>query len=456
MVHATFASAQSPEDASAAIGGWGGGTEVHPAGAAPPKPRLRAPPSSSPAKAPADPIRHRAGGRRSTAASADHGSAAAANAVIGYQAAGDRDRTALQFSLVGPTDLQARSLSNPPRVIVDLPETTFRLPPGTGQSGHGLVTAFRYGLIEAGKSRIVIDTAGPAKVARAEVVLADAGSAFTLELELVPTSERELAAIEIAEAALTFRPVFPDDGPGAPRAGLPARPVVVVDAGHGGIDSGASGSRVAEKDLTLAVARHIEKALASTARYEVIMTRDRDVFVSLDERVAISRRHHADLFVSIHADSLPNREAAGRVVRGATVYTLAEQASDDLTRRVADKENAVDLLAGLPVSMSADDQVRDILLDLMRRESLGFAADFRQLLIGEMGNRILLSHNPKRSGPFKVLRQPASPSVLVELGYVSNLDDERVMMQPDWQAKLAAAVARSVDAHFRRRTVARQ
>lgn len=371
------------------------------------------------------------------------------NAVLGHAMRGDRTRTTILFDLGGPTEVHTRSLARPPRVIVDLPETEFRLPPATGRTGQGLITAFRFGLIEAGKSRIVLDTAEPARVASAEVVLAEAGSAFRLQIELVPTTERELAAIELAEAAIAFRPALPEP-PTPSRPGLPARPVVVVDPGHGGIDTGASGSRVAEKDLVLAVARQVERALRSTARYEVVMTRDRDVFVSLDERVAISRRNHADLFISLHADSLPDREGS-KAVRGATVYTLADQASDDLTRRVAESENAVDLLAGFSVSLAGDDQVRDILLDLMRRETHTFSSAFRQLLVGALGSSVLLSRDPNRSGPFKVLRQPGSPAVLVELGYISNAEDERIMQQPAWQARVASAVVRAVHEHFRQR-----
>jgi N-acetylmuramoyl-L-alanine amidase len=184
------------------------------------------------------------------------------------------------------------------------------------------------------------------------------------------------------------------------------------------------------------------------------MTRSQDVFVSLDERVAISRRHQGDLFVSIHADSLPTREAA-RTVRGATVYTLAEQASDDAARRVADKENAVDLLAGLPVTQTDDEQVRDILIDLMRRESQGFANDFRRSLLGALRPTARLSRDPERSGPFRVLRQPATPAVLIELGYISNAEDEKQMLSVEWQSRVAESVARAVDGHFRVRTARR-
>jgi len=377
------------------------------------------------------------------------------NAVIGYALEGDETRTLISFDLASPTDVTARSVANPPRVIVDFPETEFRLPPAAGQSGHALIRVFRYGLIEAGKSRVVLDTAGPARVERVELVLAEAGGAFRLEIELVPTTAQQLAAAELAEAVLNLKPAMTDVEPRQvaapePRQGSTQRPLVVVDPGHGGIDPGASGALIAEKDLVLSVALHIERALKAAQSYDVVLTRSTDVFVSLDERVAIAQRRGADLVVSVHADSIPGTEAA-RQVRGATVYTLAEHASDDLTRRVADKENSADLLAGLPNSTTADESVRGILMDLMWRETMGFASTFREALLAELRGSVLLSRDPRRSGPFRVLRNPGSPAVLVELGYISNPEDERIMMKPDWQSKLAAAVVRAINQHFKRR-----
>ncbi|MGD9802043.1 MAG: N-acetylmuramoyl-L-alanine amidase [Hyphomicrobiaceae bacterium] len=378
------------------------------------------------------------------------------NAILGYALEGDGQRTVLSFDLGGPTAVSARSLANPPRVIVDLPETEFQLPQGAGQEGRGLVRVFRYGLIEAGKSRIVIDTAGPVMVDRAEVMLADAKGAFRLEIEISPTTAQQLVAAELAEAALNITPTpLPEPEPAPRPVPVSHRPVIVVDAGHGGIDPGASGAHIAEKDLVLSVAQHIEKALKAARGYDVVMTRTSDVFIALDERVAIAHRHNADLFVSVHADSIPGLEAA-KHVRGATVYTLAEHASDDLTRRVADKENSADLLAGLPASTVADDMVRGILLDLMWRETKGYATEFREALLKELRSSVLLSRDPRRSGPFRVLRNPSSPAVLVELGYISNAEDERIMMRADWQSKVAAGVVRAVDEHFRRRLAARR
>lgn len=422
--------------------GWGAATEVKPA-------RPKPPPQAKPQARPAAPV---VANRRSPALSA---ALPPANAVVGATIEHDEARTVVAFDLGGPVEASVRSLSNPPRVIVDLPETEFRLPAEARSQASGLVKAYRYGLIDQGKSRIVIDTTDPVRVDRSEVVLAEAGGAFRLEIVMAKVSERELAALELAEAVRSIEPSAMVEAEARSRTGPSPRPVIVVDPGHGGIDPGALGSQSSEKDLVLAVSRQIERALLATGRYEVVLTRSRDVFVSLDERVAMSRRLSADLFLSVHADSAPSRDRAP-AIRGATIYTLAEQASDDAVRQKAEKENAVDLLAGLPASTIADDQVRNILLDLMRRETHAFATDFRQTLVKSMRERVLLARDPMRSGPFKVLRQAGSPAVLLELGYISNADDERIMQQPDWQARVAASVVRAIDAHFRDRTAARR
>ncbi len=372
---------------------------------------------------------------------------------LGVELVGDANQARLALTLNGPLQFTVQRLTAPYRIIIDLPLTEFRLPAGTGRQGKGLVSAFRYGLFAAGKSRLVIDTAGPARVEGVRVI--EVASEHKLEIELKSTTDAEFAAAEMVAAAqsIDLKPAFPAPEvlPEKPRAAA-SRPVIVIDPGHGGIDPGAQGSHGYEKDLVLAVATEIRRRLLATRRYEIVMTRNTDVFVSLDQRVRVSRQQNADLFLSLHADSIAAIELASSI-RGATVYTLSDRASDERARRAAEKENAADVLAGLSVGTEASDgQVRDILFDLVRRETSNFSSDFRSLLVGRMRGRVGLAKDPARSAPFKVLRQPGSPAVLIELGYISNAEDEVLMASQPWQKGVAELVATAVEDYFKRRT----
>ncbi|MFM9942445.1 MAG: N-acetylmuramoyl-L-alanine amidase [Hyphomicrobiaceae bacterium] len=367
---------------------------------------------------------------------------------------GDARRTRIAFEMSGRPEFTAYRLADPYRVIVDLSGVEFALPQGAGRQRLGLVSAFRYGLVAEGKSRIVIDTAGPVRIEWARLEAATSGPGASLTLDFIPATATEVAADEIAAATAGFDAAKPK-APERPDAAKPKRnrPIVVIDPGHGGIDSGAQGALGLEKDLVLAVALQIQRALAATRRYDIVMTRSTDVFLSLDQRVRLSSRHVADLFISIHADSLAARELAHQV-RGATLYVLSDKASDDRSRRLAEKENAADLLAGLRIDTAPNDvQVRDILVDLMRRESATLSNDFRSLLLGQMRPRLALAKEPARAAPFKVLRQPGSPAVLLELGYISNPEDEKLMGTEVWQRSIAQAVTAAVAEYFRRQVV---
>ena len=300
----------------------------------------------------------------------------------------------------------------------------------------------------------MIDTAGPVRVEAARLDTSPSGPGSRLQLDFIATTATEFAADEIAAAASGAGLTQPERAPVVEKPSASrARPVIVIDPGHGGIDSGAQGALGHEKDIVLAAAREIRRALLATRRYDIVMTRSSDVFVSLDQRIRLTRAQAADLFLSIHADSLATRELA-QSVRGATLYVLSEKASDDRARRMAEKENASDLLAGLEIGKdTADDQVRTILVDLMRRESATLSNDFRSLLISQMRPRTTLSRDPARSAPFKVLRQPASPAVLIELGYISNAEDEKLMASQAWQRTVAEAVTAAVGDYFRSRIV---
>ena len=380
--------------------------------------------------------------------------ARASSATPGITLAGDAARIRLTVDLTAETTPSAFRLLDPARVVVDLPGVELARPLSGGPLARGFVTGVRAGLFAPGKLRVVLDTAGPAAVELARVLPAAAGQPARLEVVVVPAGAASARAGEIAAAAGGLRIEMPQPEepvkPIEPRR--KARPVVVVDPGHGGIDPGAQGGKGVEKDLVLAVAREVRRALLATRRYEVVMTRTTDVFVALDQRVRISRQSNADLFLSLHADTLDSKTLA-QSVRGATVYTLSDKATDARAAAVAAKENASDLLAGLDVGQGeGDGSVRDILVDLMRRESANFSTDFRRLLVREMRPRLTLARDPNRSAPFKVLRQPGSPAVLIELGYISNATDEQQMLEPQWQKGVAEAIRLAVDAYFKRRT----
>lgn len=354
--------------------------------------------------------------------------------------------TRLVFDLNRKIDVSVSTLADPDRVVVDLPEVDFRISPTAGQNGKGLVKAFRFGLFDANQSRIVIDTDGPVRVVKAQIE----GKRPQLVLEFARAAPGSAPVADVSKPAL--RPGY-DEEPLVETVRSSDRPLIVIDPGHGGLDPGAVGpDGLLEKDVALAVALHLQKLLTETGRYSVVLTRNRDIYVPLEQRVRISRQHKADLFISIHGDAVPDELAS--MVRGGSVYTLSEHASSEQARRLAEKENAADILAGVQSVASEEvDEVRNILFDLLRRETANFSADFSHLLTNELRKHITLARDPQRSAAFKVLQQPESPSVLIELGFMSNADDEKLLRSPDWQNKVARAILAAIDSYFSKRAL---
>jgi N-acetylmuramoyl-L-alanine amidase len=222
--------------------------------------------------------------------------------------------------------------------------------------------------------------------------------------------------------------------------------VVVIDPGHGGIDPGAVGRhKVYEKVITLAMAEQLRKELTRRGRYRVVLTRDKDTFVRLRDRVAIARAAGADLFLSLHADSIANSK-----VRGASVYTLSETASDKEAADLAAQENKADLIAGMDLTGEST-EVTNILIDLAQRETMNHSAAFARILVDDMADLTKFVRKSHRFAGFAVLKAPDVPSVLIEMGYLSNSADEARLLKASYRANLAKAIAEAIDAYFERR-----
>ncbi|WP_245586599.1 N-acetylmuramoyl-L-alanine amidase [Pleomorphomonas oryzae] len=355
---------------------------------------------------------------------------------------GDDSRTRFVLDLSGEVDLSAFTLGEPYRVVIDLPDIDFRLPSGIGSTGRGLVSDWRYGQFAAGRSRIVLDVTGPVKIDKAFVLPAVENQPARLVLDLLKTTtaafEEDLRKSQLARDTAN-EPVQKADQLPPPDRSKREKPLIVIDAGHGGVDSGTiSASGVLEKDIVLAFAKKLQERLEQTGKVAVLLTRTDDTFLPLGARVQFGRDHAADLFLSIHADS----EHEGSV-RGATVYTLSDKASDREAAELAAKENASDLIAGLDLQKEADG-VTDILVDLTRRETRNFSASFANGLVGDLASTTRMIKNPRRSAGFQVLRAHDVPSVLVEIGYLSNDQDEKLLTSDEWRSRVADAVTQAV------------
>jgi len=359
--------------------------------------------------------------------------------------AGDAGSTRIFLDFDRSIEVSHFFMESPDRLVIDAPAILFRFAEPELIEPRGLVSGLRYGAMARDRSRIVVSLAAPARATRLEIVAIEAGK-FRLVVDLVAATRTEFAALVESQqsvAGASGNVATKGDRVGNPVERREGRFTIVVDPGHGGIDGGARGSEGRqEKDLTLAVGKLIAGKVAAAGPFDVKLTRDEDVFLSLGERVAFARRNHADLVISVHADSLRQKS-----VRGATVYTLSREASDELAHELAQSENMSDLVAGLD-NAEREDVVNDILADLTARETSGYSRTFSTILVDALQKEIALIRNPQRSASFVVLKAPEIPSVLVELGYLSNPEDEKLMTDPQWQADISAQIAEAVRAFF--------
>lgn len=417
--------------------------------------------------------------------------------------AGDVVHTRFILDLDQVVTFRAFTLADPYRVVIDLPEVNFRVPPGTGAQGRGLVKAFRYGLVLPGGSRIVFDLTGPARIVNSYVLnpangqpprlvveLEEVDRAIFLQSvgsdaqpELKPTIAATVPSVPSASvaavvpgapvvvpspAAAAAVPSAPQPAPvvaaiprpmpgpvpaqpqAQPQASTPAadkRPLVVIDPGHGGVDNGTQMGSETEKSLVLGFGLALRDSLEKSGKCRVMMTRTDDTFIPLADRVRIARSLSAALFISIHADALPRSEGDAQ---GATIYTLSDKASDAEAQRLADAENRADAIGGVKLAEEPTD-VADILIDLVQRETRTFSNRFAHLLMSEIKTSMRMHKHPLKSAGFKVLKAPDVPSVLVELGYVSNKDDLEHLLSDSWRSKAVAAIAKAIDSFLSKR-----
>ena len=357
------------------------------------------------------------------------------------------DRTRFVIELSDPVNLRTFTLTNPDRVVVDMPEVQWRVGEASRPSGFGSVKSYRYGVFRKGNSRMVIDLSRPVTVSDPLVIPPSNGFGYRVVIDLMPTQQGKFTANAGWPADLKAKEADAEQlaalaaEPEAPH--VAGHKVVVIDPGHGGIDSGTNGvNGLMEKDLVLAEGLKLASVLRGRG-YTVHMTRDSDVFIPLPQRVAIARKLKADLMISLHADSNPDAD-----VSGLSIYTLNDGRSDREAAALARRENQSDIIAGVDLSR-ADSPVAPILIDLAQRDTINRSSRFAETALGQLhGVTDILGRSPHRAASLAVLVAPDVPAALIELGYLSNESDAAQMNTQAWRERVASAIARAVDRHF--------
>lgn len=375
--------------------------------------------------------------------------------LIAYAAriAGDDARTRIVIDFDRKPDFLLHYTADPNRLIVDLPDTDFGFDEGD-LAATGLFSEIRYGQMGEGASRVVMTLKRPARAVLSEVQENGQGRGFRLviDCEVVTTevfvellNKQQWMGSEKVAGGKTDRLNAAQDKT-ADNAF-----VVAVDAGHGGIDAGAKGTvtNVEEKAITLEFARILVDRLNKERGVRAFLVRDKDEFISLSERVVIARQRGAQLFISLHADTLRQKD-----IRGATVYTISDKASDALAASLAERENLSDDIAGIQIE-DEPAEITDILLDLTRRETQAFSIRMAETVLESFEGQIGLINNPMRHAGFRVLQAPDVPSVLLELGFLSNPKDEALLTDEKWRKKVSELLAEAVGRYMESAGVAR-
>lgn len=353
--------------------------------------------------------------------------------------------TRFVLDLTESVEFKVYTMRDPYRVVVDLPELVWKVSAAAAREHGGVIDGFRFGRFKPGTFRVVLDVSQPVSVHGTLTALPREGRLSRLMLDLTPTSKGEFDrnyAAPPPPVAVAARPAAPPPAKARPRD---AKHIVAIDPGHGGVDPGASGvSGTYEKELTLAAAKELAHQLEAAGRYRVVLTREVDIFLHLRERMQIARNAHAELFISLHADSIGSKG-----VTGSTVYTLSEKASDAEAAALAADENKADVIAGANLN-DYPDEVADILIDLAQRETKNDSVKYAHVLVRQLDASGRVEHGVRSAG-FAVLKAPDVPSVLLEMGYLSNPREERDLRDPRYRARLMTAVKRAIDLYFAER-----
>ena len=352
------------------------------------------------------------------------------------------ERARLVIDLATRTEFSFVSLDGPDRLAIDVRAGTFSVPEAEGvPAGEGMISTYAIEQAAFDRVRTTLTLSSPAQVQQAYVLDPFEGQPARLVVDIIPATAEEFAAnVErdrSTSGAVTSTPAGGSELP------IATRPLVVIDPGHGGIDSGAeTADGIREKDIVLAFSLRLQELLVESGRFDVALTRETDTYLRLEERVALARANKADLLLSIHADSFQQPE-----IRGASVYTRDENATDVLDKVLADTENRSDVIAGFTMPQMGPEVV-DILLDLMRREMRMQSFTAAQAIVHQLEPSVTLRRFPVRQADFFVLQAPDVPSVLLELGFLSNAGDIANLTQSDWRDRTAEAIARGISTYF--------
>lgn len=360
-------------------------------------------------------------------------SAHALNVVSNIRTGQQTDGIRIVFDGTEKFQYDAFLLGNPNRLVIDLKNTEIKGNPKVPT--NAIISGFRIGKLSKGVGqRLVFELRGNTDIKRK----------FALEPQGGKTNWRLVIDLANAGGSYSSQPKAATVNKSPAYKPNPKRQkIVVLDPGHGGKDPGAIGRsfRTYEKNITLSMGKELKKQLESRG-FKVYMTRSTDIFIPLRQRVRIARSYHADLFISLHADSAANRNA-----QGLSIYTLSETASDKEAAALAERENKADIIDGMDFSDNSP-EISDVLISLSQNDSRNKSSKFATYVVNEMKKQVKTLANAHRFAGFAVLKAPDIPSVLVELGYLSNYTEEKYLRDPSYRKKLGASITKAVSTYF--------